>query len=134
MGIVGLIWQSYTYNTSLSAFVGIRGELGNYRVPWAGTVNSPYLPVSILSNVRSCMCHYVYIMDVDNVKCHCWRFLEGLSTLGVLTSVCSPMTARLPMMPARSPMTKSNARWPANTSPCGCILKPPKWHVDYHTE
>ena len=26
-------------------------------------------------------------MDVDNVNCHCCRFLEGLSTLGVLTSV-----------------------------------------------
>ena len=47
--------------------------------------------------------------------------------------VHSPTPARSPM-PVRSPTPTSDAPRPAKTSRCGRTLKPPTWHVDYHTE
>ena len=45
----------------------------------------------------------------------------------------SPTPARSPM-PVPSPTPTSDAPRPAKTSRCGRTLKPPTWHVDYHTE
>ena len=49
------------------------------------------------------------------------------------TPARSSTPARSPM-PVPSPTPTSDAPRPAKTSRCGRTLKPPTWHVDYHTE